>query len=175
MDILASNDLTMVPQAARLTIRSMEMMMSGFAQTCLLSIVLLLSAMARADDAADASAREVMDGFMAAFNARDSEAWADTLLYPHVRFAGGTVTVYPDRAAFVAANKIDKLIAGEGWDHSKWDSMRIVQSGPNKVHFVVEFSRYHADGKQYASYPSLYIVERVGGHWGVRARSSFAP
>jgi hypothetical protein len=153
----------------------MEMMMSGFAQTFLLSIVLLMSAMARADDAADARARKVMDEFMAAFNARDTGAWADTLLYPHVRFAGGTVTVYPDRTAFIAANHIDQLIAGEGWDHSKWDSIRIVQSGPNKVHFVVEFSRYHADGTKYASYPSLYIVEQVGGRWGVRARSSFAP
>ena len=144
-------------------------------QTLVFSIVLVAAAAVRADDAADASARKVMDAFMAAFNARDTAAWADTLLYPHVRFAGGTVTVFPDRAAFIAANHIDKLIAGEGWDHSKWDAMRIVQSGPNKVHFAVEFSRYHADGKKYAGYPSLYIVEQVDGKWGVRARSSFAP
>ena len=144
-------------------------------QTMVLSMVLVAAAAARADDAADASARTVMDAFMAAFNARDTAAWADTLLYPHVRFAGGKVTIFPDRDAFIAANHIDKLIAGEAWDHSKWDSMQIVQSSPNKVHIAVEFSRYHADGTKYASYPSLYIVEQVDGHWGVRARSSFAP
>ncbi len=144
-------------------------------QALLLAIAMIASAAARADDAANAAARGVMDAFMAAFNARDSAAWADTLLYPHVRFAGGKVTTFPDRAAFVGANQIDALIAGEGWDHSKWDSMQIVQSSPTKVHIAVEFSRYHKDGTRYASYPSLYIVEQVDGHWGIRARSSFAP
>ena len=139
------------------------------------AIALLASAAGRADEAADTHARAVMDAFMAAFNARDTAAWADTLLYPHVRFAGGAVTVFPDRAAFIAANHIEKLIAGEAWDHSKWDTLQIVQSSPNKVHIAVEFSRYRADGTKYASYPSLYIVEQVDGRWGVRARSSFAP
>ena len=144
-------------------------------QTGLFLVVLLVNATVRADDAANASALKVMDAFMAAFNARDAGAWADTLLYPHVRFAGGKVTVFPDRAAFVAANHIDALIAGEGWDHSSWDELSVAQSSATKVHIVVTFTRYHADGRKYASYPSLYIVERVDGRWGVRARSSFAP
>jgi hypothetical protein len=50
-----------------------------------------------------------------------------------------------------------------------------VQSSADKVHITVAFSRYHKDGTKYASYPSLYIVERVDGRWGIRARSSFAP
>ena len=129
----------------------------------------------RADDAANTEALKVMDAFMAAFNARDTSAWADTLLYPHVRFASGKVAIFQDRDAFVAANHIDKLIAGERWDHSAWDSMQVVQSSPDKVHITVSFSRYRADGTKYATYPSLYIVERVDGRWGVRARSSFAP
>ncbi|HTL00462.1 MAG TPA: hypothetical protein VL379_20655 [Pseudomonadales bacterium] len=144
-------------------------------QALLLAFAVITGAAVRADDAANAAARGVMDAFMAAFNAKDGVAWADTLLYPHVRFASGKVTTFPDRAAFMAANHIDALIAGEGWDHSKWDSMQIVQSSPTKVHIAVEFSRYHKDGTQYASYPSLYIVEQVDGHWGIRARSSFAP
>jgi hypothetical protein len=144
-------------------------------QALLFAIAMIASAAARADEAANATARGVMDAFMTAFNARDNGAWADTLLYPHVRFAGGKVTTFADRAAFVSANQIDALIAGEGWDHSKWDSMQIVQSSPTKVHIAVEFSRYHRDGTRYASYPSLYIVEQVDGRWGIRARSSFAP
>ncbi len=144
-------------------------------QALLLAIVVIASAAARADDAANAAARGVMEVFMAAFNARDSGAWADTLLYPHVRFAGGKVTTFPERAAFIDANHIDALVAGEGWDHSKWDQLSIVQSSPTKVHIAVEFSRYHKDGSKYASYPSLYIVEQIDGKWGIRARSSFAP
>ena len=38
-------------------------------------------------------AMQALDAFMLAFNARDPEAWAASLNYPHVRFASGTVTV----------------------------------------------------------------------------------
>lgn len=149
--------------------------MLGFVRTLMVCLALMGSAGVRADDAANVSALEVMDAFMAAFNARDTNAWADTLLYPHVRFAGGTVATFANREVFIAANHLDKLITGEGWDHSKWDSLQIVQSSPEKVHIAVEFSRYHKDGTKYASYLSLYIVERTDGRWGIRARSSFAP
>jgi hypothetical protein len=152
-----------------------EIVMLKPVRTFAILVAVIAALSARADDAADASALKVMDAFMAAFNARDTNAWADTLLYPHVRFAGGAVTTFADRDAFIAANHIDKLIAGEQWGHSKWDSLEIVQSSPKKVHIAVEFSRYHPDGTRYASYPSLYIVEQIDGRWGIRARSSFAP
>jgi hypothetical protein len=137
-------------------------------------LLTLLPALSHADTAADA-ALAAMDRFLAAFNARDVGAWADTLLYPHVRFAGGKVTVYPDRDAFIAGNRLDALAAGEGWDHSTWDARQIVQESADKVHIATTFSRYRADGTRYATYQSLYIVEEVDGEWGIRARSSFAP
>lgn len=140
----------------------------------LLVTALLAAGASRADDAANAEALKVMDAFMAAFNQRDPAAWADTLVYPHVRFASGQVAVYPDREAFIAGNRLQALVA-QGWDHSAWDSMQIVQSSPDKVHITVNFSRYRKDGTKMATFPSLYIVERVDGRWGVRARSSFAP
>ena len=141
----------------------------------ILLLVTLLPSWSHADAAADA-ALAVMDRFLAAFNARDVGAWADTLLYPHVRFAGGKVTTYPDRDAFIAAGKrLEALEAGEGWDHSTWDAREIVQESDTKVHIATVFSRYRADGTRYATYQSLYIVEAVDGKWGIRARSSFAP
>jgi len=140
-----------------------------------LLLLTLLPAFSHAGAAADA-ALAAMDRFLVAFNARDVGAWADTLLYPHVRFAGGHVTLYPDRAAFIAAgSRLDALATGEGWDHSTWDSRDVVQESPTKVHIATVFSRYRADGTRYASYQSLYIVEQVDGKWGIRARSSFAP
>ena len=39
------------------------------------------------------SARAVLDDYMAAFNARDEEAWAAMLHYPHVRIASGKVLI----------------------------------------------------------------------------------
>ena len=125
--------------------------------------------------AAEAAARGVMADFLEAFNARDEEAWADTLVFPHVRLASQTVTVYPDRAAFVAAMDLEAFARNNDWDYSSWDDMRVVQASPDKVHIAVKFSRFRPDGSLIASFDSLYVIERVDGHWGVRARSSFAP
>ena len=126
-------------------------------------------------DAARANALAVMDAFLAAFNARDEAAWADTLVYPHVRLASGAVVVYEDRATFLAAMDLDAFAQSTGWRRSTWDDMVIVQSSPAKVHVRVRFSRFDAEDELIASYDSLYIIEPVDGRWGVRARSSFAP
>ena len=125
--------------------------------------------------AAESRALAVMDAFLAAFNARDEAAWADTLTFPHVRMASGTVMVYPDREAFIAAMDLDAFAETTGWRRSTWDDMHIVQSSPDKVHIRVRFSRFDEKDALMASYDSLYIIEPANGRWGVRARSSFAP
>ena len=124
---------------------------------------------------AEQAAMQVMDNFMQAFNARDMHAWAATLHYPHVRIAAGKVTVYPDAKAFVAGRDLDEFARKTGWHHSAWDDRQIIQSSLNKVHIAVRFSRYRADGEKYASYDSLYILQKRDGRWGIVARSSFAP
>jgi hypothetical protein len=126
-------------------------------------------------DAMQRAALAVMDEFMEAFNARDEAAWVDTLHYPHVRIASGTVAVYPDRAAMLAATDLDAFAADNNWDYSAWDDMKVIQSSPEKVHVAVNFTRYDAQGGVIGTYASLYVLENVAGRWGVRARSSFAP
>lgn len=134
----------------------------------------LCSLLHAADPEAERNAREVMDDFMRTFNSRDVHAWAATLNYPHVRFASNQVRVYNTAADFERENAgYPKRLAP--WDHSKWESMKVIQSGPDKVHFAVEFIRYDAAGKEIGRFPSLYIVTLKDGHWGIQARSSFAP
>jgi len=137
--------------------------------------LLILALPLPAQDAkAEAEARRTMDEFMAAFNARDVEAWAATLNYPHVRFASNQVRVWKDAEEFVRDNRnYPERLAP--WHHSRWDEMKVIQSGPDKVHFAVTFQRFEASGKEMAKFPSLYIVTRKDGHWGVQTRSSFAP
>jgi len=122
-----------------------------------------------------AAARAVMDDFMTHFNARDEARWADTLLFPHVRVASGGVIVTPTKAEFVAATDLEEFARINDWSHSAWDSIELMQAGPDKVHFKVRFSRFNPQGERYVSFDSLYIVQRVEGVWGIRARSSFAP
>ncbi|MCH7958537.1 MAG: hypothetical protein IID08_00305 [Candidatus Hydrogenedentes bacterium] len=116
-----------------------------------------------------------LDEFMEAFNARDPVAWAATLNYPHVRIAGGSLRVWETEAEFAEYMDFDAFAVRFGWDHSAWDLREIVQSGKDKVHVAVRFSRYNADNEKIATYDSLYIVTRMDGHWGTQARSSYAP
>lgn len=125
--------------------------------------------------AARVAASGVMDAFLEAFNARDESAWADTLHFPHVRIASGGVTVFEDRAAFLDSRDLNAFAEQTGWDYSTWDDMQIVQASPTKVHIAVTFTRYDAQGAPMATYDSFYVVEKLDGRWGVRARSSFAP
>ncbi|HTS78863.1 MAG TPA: hypothetical protein VMG40_21810 [Bryobacteraceae bacterium] len=139
----------------------------------ILALVLALAARA-ADPEAERNARKAMDDFMTAFNSRDVHAWAATLNYPHVRFASNQVRIYNSAEEF-AREDADYAKRLAPWDHSKWESMQVIQSGPDKVHFAVEFIRYDKSGKEIGRFPSLYIVTLKNGHWGVQARSSFAP
>jgi hypothetical protein len=137
-------------------------------------LTVLAGSLRAADPEAERNARKAMDAFMTAFNSKDPHAWAATLNYPHVRFASNQVRVYNTAGDFERENaEYPKRLAP--WDHSKWESMKLIQSGPDKVHFAVEFVRYDAAGKEIGRFPSLYIVTLKDGHWGVQGRSSFAP
>jgi hypothetical protein len=83
--------------------------------------------------------------------------------------------VYPNEADFIRDSKNYVAGLGAGWDHSAWQEMKVVQSGPDKVHFSVVFVRYDKNGKAIGTFPSLYIVTLLKGHWGVQGRSSYAP
>jgi len=134
-----------------------------------------LTASLHAQDAkAELQARKAMDEFMTAFNSRDPQAWAATLNYPHVRFASNQVRIYNNAGDF-AKESVDYAKRLGPWHHSRWESMQAIQSGPDKVHFAVVFVRYDSNDKEIGRFPSLYVVTLKNGHWGVQARSSFAP
>lgn len=125
-------------------------------------------------DIAIAEARAVMDGFMVAFNAQDAEALRTTWFhFPHVRLHSGQVTVMATPADFRSA-VWGRTGQAQGWARTAWDYVEPVDSGPDKVHFRVQFTRYRADGSAIGSYRSLYIVTKLDGRWGIQARSSWA-
>ena len=119
------------------------------------------------------AALATLDAFMAAFNARDIDAFEATFHFPHVRMASGKVTVLP--SAGTRSNALFEALAATGWHHSAWLERKVVQAGPGKVHLAVRFARYDEAGQVLREYESLYIVERRGDRWGIVARSSYAP
>jgi hypothetical protein len=119
-----------------------------------------------------AAAVKVLDDFMAAFNARDLAAWDRTFNFPSVRLAS-------NRLAILAAGDHKPEMFSQGaladWHHSAWERRDVIHAGPDKVHFDTRFSRYRADGSVIGGFDSIYVVTCEDGHWGVKARSSYAP
>jgi hypothetical protein len=121
----------------------------------------------------ETAAMALLDEWMAAFNARDIGRWAATFNYPSVRLAGGRVVIF-DRPESLRRDTFERLGAA-GWDHSAWDRRDVIHASADKVHFDTRFTRYRGDDSVIGSYDSIYVVTLQGGHWGVQARSSFAP
>ena len=141
-------------------------------------LTLLLALGAWADDIEESDsinkAMQVLDSFMYSFNARDMNSWSETLNYPHVRIAGGKVTVWDTKEEYAATNVFNRL-AATGWDHSAWVSRDVVLVSKNKVHISTVFQRYDKNNNPMKKYQSLYVVTNDEGRWGVQARSSLAP
>lgn len=123
-------------------------------------------------DAAVAGAMKCLDDFMTAFNARDVKAFEATFNFPSIRIASGKVAIiepgYHHPGMFDKGALVD-------WDHSAWERREVVHAGPDKVHFDTRFTRYRKDGSVIGGFDSMYVVTRIDGHWGIQARSSFAP
>ena len=120
------------------------------------------------------NAMSALDMFMEAFNSRDMKAWAATLNYPHVRFAGEAVTVWMNAEEFERGATFDRL-PRTGWDHSSWLARDVSLVSPGKVHVNTVFQRFNDKNEPIGTYESLNIVTLVDGHWGTQARSSLAP
>ena len=121
-----------------------------------------------------AGAMGAMDAFMLGFNARDPQAWAASLNYPHVRFASGGVTVWESAEEFAETRAFETL-PQTGWDHSHWWTRDVTLASPAKVHIATLFQRFNSDNEIIGTYQSLYIITNIDGHWGTQARSSLAP
>ena len=126
-----------------------------------------------ADHSAEiAGATRCLDDFMSAFNARDLPVFEATFNFPSVRLASNTLRVIEE-----GDHRPEMFATGPlaDWDHSAWERRRVIHSGPDKVHFDTRFTRYRADGGVIGGFDSIYVVTLENGHWGVKARSSYAP
>ena len=113
-----------------------------------------------------------LDAFMIAFNARDVEAFEATFNFPSVRLASNTMVIIEE--GYHQPGMFERGALAE-WDHSAWERRDVIHAGPDKVHFDTRFTRYRADGSIIGGFDSIYVVTCEDGHWGVKARSSYAP
>jgi len=119
-----------------------------------------------------AAAMKCLDDFMLAFNARDIDAWQRTFNFPSVRLASNTLTIIDQD--YHQPQMFSRGALAE-WDHAAWERREVIHAGDDKVHIDTRFVRYRADGSVIGGFDSIYVVTCEDGHWGVKARSSFAP
>jgi len=118
------------------------------------------------------AAMKCLDDFMTAFNARDIDAWQQTFNFPSVRLASNTLVIIDKD--YHQPQMFERGALAE-WDHSAWERRAVIHAGDDKVHIDTRFTRYRADGSVIGGFDSIYVVTCEDGHWGVKARSSFAP
>ena len=114
-----------------------------------------------------------LDAFMTAFNARDVAAFEKTFNFPSVRLHSNTLTLI-DKPGWHPPDMFTRGALAE-WHHSAWERRAVIHAGADKVHLDTCFTRYRADGSVLGRFDSIYVVTCENGHWGIKARSSFAP
>ncbi|MGY3528478.1 hypothetical protein [Bradyrhizobium sp. USDA 4452] len=121
-----------------------------------------------------ARCEDILTRWMAALNRYDASAMDALMHFPHVRIAGGVVTVY-QQPGNNPMDLFERLRKQDGWHHSAWNETRLVQSSPAKAHYAVRYTRYREDGSVIGVYDSLYVLSLLGGTWKIQSRSSFGP
>lgn len=125
-------------------------------------------------EAPEAAAIRITDQYLAALNAGDEGAAAETLHFPHIRISNASVTVWngPEEQPLA---RFRRYAEEDGWHHSRWIARRVLHQSESKVHLEVQFTRFRADESPIGTYTSIYVITLANGRWGIQARSTFAP
>lgn len=122
--------------------------------------------------AAEKAARAVLDAHIAALNAHEEAALAETLHFPHQRLSGVDLKTWDTPVSYF---QDFRARAGESWARSAFEDIRALAASDDKVHFQLRVERFDPAGQRIAAFPSFWIITREKGRWAVRFRSSFAP
>jgi hypothetical protein len=140
-------------------------------RSLLLIVVLLTSATAGADDAADAAAK--LHEYFAAFNTRDTTRVSTEIYSTPVHIGGGSGhRVLADPAAAVA--NLDNLFAqieAQGWKESVIDNLKVCVLSETLALVDTRYARMTHDGKPIppAVRTTLYVLQKLDGNWRIVA------
>lgn len=112
--------------------------------------------------------------YMDAFNEADANKTDSFINFPHAIVGANGVLAVSEKAGTLSSPKFfTDFRQRYGWNHTCWDSRTVIHSNENKVHLVVTYSRYRADGSKIGTFPSIWIMTQEGNHWGFKLRSNF--
>ncbi len=113
---------------------------------------------------------EVYREFFRADSARDAQAWADVMSYPHVRVAADGRVHHFETAADYAASASWTARAATGWVRSEGVEPERVHACADMVHLAGGWTRYNAEDEAILENRVVYILTRLDGSWGIQAR-----
>ena len=123
------------------------------------------------DASAGIEALAAVDRYLAALNARDSDAIRSAFNFPHLRIgAKGNLSRYETPGDYDFSH-FYRATSSDGWHHTQWDKTEVMYATEGKVHVGVDFTRFREDGSVIGRYFSLYIVTCQSGHWGIQVGS----
>jgi hypothetical protein len=123
---------------------------------------------------ADEDKAEILDLFLRfneTYSNNDVRGHLETYLFPTVHLAPGQVMSFA-KPEDVPPHILTTGLTPDYW-RSEWKRLDVVQANPDKVHVATVFSRQRKDGSEINRCPSLYILEKERGRWGIRAHSAF--
>lgn len=116
----------------------------------------------------ETEALAVVERYLDAINARDTDAIRDACNFPHLRIGPDATLTRYEQPSDYSFDSFFSRTGPDGWDYTKWDESRAVFASEKKAHVAVEFTRYRADGSVIGRYFSLYVVTLQDGHWGIQ-------
>lgn len=117
---------------------------------------------------------QLLGQWMDALNRHDAAGMDAVMRFPHVRAAANQMFVY-EAAGSNPMGLFKSLVELQGWHHSAWTEIKLLQSSPIKAHYAVQYTRYRADDSVIGIFDSLYVFTCVDGDWKLQFRSSFGP
>ena len=120
----------------------------------------------------DDAALKALDNFLAGWNSRNPELYANALRFPHLILDGGRINQYSTREQMLAQGPSLWNSVTPDWDHSEWISRQIVQRIGDTVHVAGSWARKDKAGRTISTADVLYVVvKQEDGQWKIFARS----
>ena len=116
----------------------------------------------------------ILAQWMSALNSHDARAMEKLMRFPHARLAANDLVIY-QKPGDNPMDLFSRLADSQGWHHSAWTEIKLLQSSPIKAHYAVQYTRYREDDTIIGVFDSLYVFTAVDGDWKLQLRSSFGP
>ena len=117
-----------------------------------------------------ASPEDTYWAFFEAFNAKDAEAWAGVMSYPHVRVSGRGSSRYFETPEEYASGRSWEQFEATGWVRTQGIEPTRLHESADKVHLAGGWTRYNDSDEPILSNRVTYILTRLDGSWGIQAR-----